>query len=263
VQLAFLDGEPSRARRVRGGRDAGEPGPTRGLGSPPHEFAPIRLRPLPARIALAELTRPPGQFIVGVGGDGAEALSVDLFAGAARLLVAGPSRSGRSNALCTLFVQAVRDEIAVVVAAPPRSPLAGAAKAYGIAVISPDDAPAAVNLASTRRTMLLVDDSEAYLDTPVGDALGAAVRGAPDGLAAVVAGNSDDLPLTYRGAAAEVRRSRCALVLKPGPGDADLVGQRLPRRRGAQPAGRGLLVGESAWGAGFATAPIPIQVALP
>jgi len=111
-------------------------------------------------------------------------------------------------------------------------------------------------------TLLLVDDSDAFLDTLVGDALSAAVRAAPAGLAAVVAGSSDDLPLTYRGIAAEVRRSRCALVLQPGPGDGDLVGRRLPQRRGVRTAGRGVLIGDGAWGAGFTAEPIPIQVAL-
>jgi S-DNA-T family DNA segregation ATPase FtsK/SpoIIIE len=78
----------------------------------------------------------------------------------------------------------------------------------------------------------------------------------------VVAGDSDDLPLTYRGVAAEVRRTRCALVLQPGPGDGDLIGRRLPRRRRRAPAGRGVLIGDGAWGAEFSE-PVPIQVALP
>jgi len=149
-----------------------------------------------------------------------------------------------------------------VVAASRRSPLVATAEANGIAVIAPDAGTSGAALTHQRRTLLLVDDSESFLDTPIGDFLSAAVRAAPPGLAAVITGNSDDLPLTYRGVAAEVRRSRCSLVLQPGPGDGDLVGQRVPHRRGPKTAGRGVLVGDGAWGAEFAQ-PVPIQVAVP
>ncbi len=108
-----------------------------------------------------------------------------------------------------------------------------------------------------------MDDSEAFLDTPVGDVLTAAVRAAPAGLAAVVAATSDDLALTYRGVAAEVRRSRCALVLQPGPGDGALVGQRVAQRHGPNLAGRGVLVADPAWAEHLAPGPLPIQVAVP
>ncbi len=262
LQVAFLGSEPSRAELARITAAIGARRPANSAGGSPSEFGPIRLRPLPTRVALTDLPLSPGRFTIGAGGDAAEPLSIDLFAGAARLLVAGLPRSGRSSVLCTLLVQAVRDGIAVVVAAPSRSPLGGIADAHGIAVTAPDAPAAAVNLATQQRTLLLVDDSDAFLDTLVGDALSAAVRAAPAGLAAVVAGSSDDLPLTYRGIAAEVRRSRCALVLQPGPGDGDLVGRRLPQRRGVRTAGRGVLIGDGAWGAGFTAEPIPIQVAL-
>ena len=266
VQVAFVGNDPSRAHQSRtvAAMAAHQPGgAARGPGD---GVGRIQLRSLPARITLDALPATPGRFTLGAGGDAAGAVSVDLFAGAARLLVAGPPRSGRSSTLRTLLVQAVRAGVAVVVAAPRRSPLVGAAEAHGIAVVAPDaeadTAASAAASAGQHRTLLLVDDSEAFLDTLVGDAMSAAVRAAPAGLAAVVAGDSDDLPLTYRGVAAEVRRSRCALVLQPGPGDGDLIGRRLPRRRGDAPAGRGVLIGDAAWGADFAE-PVPIQVALP
>jgi len=262
VQVAFLGSAPSRVEQARSTASIAT-SRRRNADGPPSQFGPIRLRPLPARIALTELPATPGQFTIGAAGDAAEALSIDLFAGVARLLVSGPPRSGRTSALCTLLVQAVRDGVAVVVAAPPRSPLVGSAEARGITVIAPDAPASAANLTGQQRTLLLVDDSESFLDTLVGDALSASVLAAPAGLAAVVAGSSDDLPLIYRGVAAEVRRSRCVLVLQPGPGDGDLVGQRLPHRRGPKTAGRGVLIGDGAWGAGFAAEPVPIQVALP
>jgi DNA segregation ATPase FtsK/SpoIIIE, S-DNA-T family len=79
----------------------------------------------------------------------------------------------------------------------------------------------------------------------------------------VAAGSSDELAVTFRGVAAEVRRARCTVLLHPGPGDADLAGWPLPRREPGRPPGRGLLVGDPALGAHFADGPLPIQIALP
>jgi hypothetical protein len=130
-------------------------------------------------------------------------------------------------------------------------------------VLWPDGPAPDVAVSDHERVLVLVDDSEAFLDTAVGDVLTAAVRAAPAGLAAVVAANNDDLALTYRGIAAEVRRSRCALLLQPGAGDGALVGQRVPQRRGPSLAGRGVLVPDPAWSEHLAPGPLPIQVAVP
>jgi DNA segregation ATPase FtsK/SpoIIIE, S-DNA-T family len=262
VQLAFVGPAPSGAERERTIATIR----TRTVAGPGVEGAehrPIRLRPLPSRICLSQLPALPGLFTIGAAGDAAKALSVDLFAGAGRLLVAGPPRSGRSTALATLLVQAIRVGVTVVLAARRGTLLARTADAHGVAVLGPDSAAAEAAVPDDERTLLLVDDSEAFLDTPVGDALATHVRGAPAGLAAVVAANSDDLPLTYRGLAAEVRRSRCALVLQPGPGDGDLVGRRILQRRAVTAPGRGLVVADAAWGDRLAAQPVPVQVALP
>jgi S-DNA-T family DNA segregation ATPase FtsK/SpoIIIE len=202
-----------------------------------------------------------GRFRLGLGGDAAGPVTADVFRGAGRLLVAGPARSGRSTALCTLLVEAMAADVAVVVAAPGRSPLAAQAARRGAVVVAPDDT--AQHRPDAERTLVLVDDSESFLDSPAGDWLATLAREAGDGLAVVVAGRSDELPLTYRGIAAEVRRSRCALLLQPGPADGDLVGARLPRRRRHSVPGRGLLLGDPAWGSEFAAGLLPIQIAVP
>ncbi len=228
-------------------------------------FAPIRLRPLPSRIDLSQLPVTRGRFTIGVAGDGADMYDVDLFAGAGRLLVTGPPRSGRSTTLCVLLVQAIRDELAVLLAARAGSPLARAGQTRGITALTPESTtdPVVPVVPIDQHWLLLVDDSEAFVDTTVGAALTNLVRGAPDGLAVVVAANSDDVALTYRGPAAEVRRSRCALVLQPGPGDGELIGRRLPQRRAMTPPGRGLLVPDTAWGDCHSPEPLPVQVARP
>ena len=82
----------------------------------------ITLRPLPRRVQLAELgpadlQRP----TLGVGGDGAEPIRLDLFASPGTFLVAGPPRSGRTTVLTVLGKQLESANIEVLVAAPARS----------------------------------------------------------------------------------------------------------------------------------------------
>lgn len=223
----------------------------------------VRLRALPRSVSLGELTRHSGRVVLGLGGDEAEPVHIDLFAGAGRVLIAGPPRSGRSTVLCSLLAQALDAALAAVVAASPRSPLARLAAQRGVRVIGPDDRADTVGCVPSERTLLLVDDCEAFVDAPSGEALALWVRSDRAPLAAVVAGRNDDLATTYRGVGAQVRRSNCGLLLRPGPVDGEILGVRLPRRPSAGPAGRGVLVGDPAWGAQFAGEPIPIQVAAP
>ena len=109
--------------------------------------------------------------------------------------------------------------------------------------------------------LLLVDDCEAFVDSPAGDdVLGWLRSDAP--ISTVVAGRSDDLAGAYRGIGAYVRRGRCGVLLRPGPMDGELLGIRLPRRAAAGPPGRGIIVGEPRWGPPFDEAePVPIQIA--
>ncbi len=232
----------------------------------PAAGGPPPLRPLPVRVRLADLepARPPWT-VLGAGGDAATAVVVDLFAGDARWLVAGPPRSGRSTVLRAILAQLPTDGLDVLVAAPRRSPLAADAAARGVALVGPDAPRDDVPPRPDRPLLVLVDDSESYLDTTVGDALADLLRSAHSGLAAVVAARSEDLALTYRGVAAEVRRSRTGLLLQPDPGDGDLLGVRLPRTRAKAPPGRGLLVADQPQLAPLTDhlGVLPLQVATP
>ncbi len=222
----------------------------------------IRLRPLPAAVRLDELPDPRGRLALGLVGDERSSMAIDPFAGSGRLLVAGPPRSGRSTALRLLVTQARVAGLRTVVAAPGRSPLVEAARALGLPTIDPHACD--VGPVPDTRTLLLVDDSEAFVDTSAGDQLTAWLRSDRAPLAAVVAGRSEDLAVTYRGVAAEVRRSHCGILLRPGPVDGDLLGVRLPRRPSSGPPGRGVAVGDPAWGPLFDSGePQPIQVATP
>jgi S-DNA-T family DNA segregation ATPase FtsK/SpoIIIE len=224
----------------------------------------IRIRSLPDLVGLAEMPQVRGRIVLGLGSDSAEPLAIDPFAGAARLLIAGPPRSGRSTALAAILAQAHRAGLAAVVAATARSPLVAQARACAVRVIDPDDEADAVGDPPAQRVLLLVDDSERFVDTAAGEQLTGWVRSTRAPVAAVVAGRAEDLATCYRGVAAEVRRSRCGLLLRPGPLDGELLGVRLPRQPATGPPGRGVLVGETAWGHVFADGePVPIQVARP
>jgi S-DNA-T family DNA segregation ATPase FtsK/SpoIIIE len=256
VQLAHLGTDPSPAERDRALDRAVAKWGRSDAGTRP----PIRVRPLPDHVLLAELSG--DGVVLGVGGDACDPLVVDLFAGAGRLLVAGPPRSGRSTVLHCVLHQLIARDCAVVVAAPPRSPLTRLAGQHGARLVTPDGTAIEAPTAGVH-TVLLVDDSEAFLDTAAGDVLTDWIRAAPVGLAVLASGSSDELAVCFRGIAAEVRRGRCTVLLHPGPGDAELAGVALPRRRASSPPGRGLLRGDPAWGAQFSAGPLPIQIALP
>lgn len=259
-QIAHVGAAPSHAEMQRTAREIA----SAWTGAAPSTGA-IRIRSLPRQVCLSQLSpREPSRLSIGIAGDAAVPLTIDPFVGSRRLLVAGPPRSGRSTTLCSMLIEACRVGTTTVVAAPVRSPLVAEARLHGTRVIDPADTSELGNSPPHTPTLLLVDDSDAFLDCAAGDQLTSWVRASAAPLAVVVTGLSDDLATTYRGIAAEVRRSRCGLLLRPGPLDGELLGVRLRRKPAAGPPGRGLLIGEPSWGALFDEGePVPIQVAQP
>jgi S-DNA-T family DNA segregation ATPase FtsK/SpoIIIE len=232
----------------------------RSTGDEPDDTA-IRLRPLPEHVQLTELPASDGRLTLGLAGDRSDLLAVDPFAGAARILVAGPPRSGRSTVLRLLARQAHSAGIATLVAATSRSPLNDEAQRLAIPVFGPDDVlgdpPAA-------GTLLLIDDCETFTDTVAGERLASWSKMHDAALAVVAAARADDLATSFRGIAVDVRRNRCGILLRPGPLDGELLGVRLPRNSGTSMPGRGVAVGDASWGAMFERGEaVPIQVAVP
>jgi S-DNA-T family DNA segregation ATPase FtsK/SpoIIIE len=265
---------------------------------------PFRIRPLPTRIHLTDLAsrddvepvaRAAGWVSLGAGGDDASSTVIAASGAEARFLIAGPPRSGRSTALVTVGSQLVVQRVGqtgdarksgsapldplwrLIVAAGSRSALHRWAGGCGVATVTPsgqwvatapsDDPVMLAELsASETPIVLLIDDCEQFNDTTVGEQLAALIRSAPVGLSVFAAGRSDELAVTYRGIGVELRRARTGLLLQPGPGDAEMFGQRLPYSRSTLPPGRGYLIAEellrSAPPAGRVSA-VPIQVALP
>ena len=66
--------------------------------------------------------------------------------------------------------------------------------------------------------------------------------GARTGVAFVATAQAGQLSTHYQGPVAALRRNRTGLLLAPGPGDADVLGMRLPRTPLPQRPGSGWLV---------------------
>jgi S-DNA-T family DNA segregation ATPase FtsK/SpoIIIE len=222
---------------------------------------------LPVRVTAAEALaldpelRPasPLWALLGAGGDALGPVGVDLLQTSPGFVVGGPPRSGRSTVLETMARSLVGRGIPVVLVAPRRSPLRELALPGVLGVVGADDDADLLGklLDGVERHVVLVDDAELLLDTPLDDRLGRVVRAARDADQAVVAaGTTGDLVSQYRGFVVDIRRSRSGLLLSPqSQGDGDLLGVRLPRNMVPGPLGRGLLV--------LGGTVMPVQAALP
>ncbi|WP_076259280.1 FtsK/SpoIIIE domain-containing protein [Intrasporangium flavum] len=226
---------------------------------------PWTVRPLPGIVRTCDLgfgdlgpgTGNPMLVGLGIGGDAARPVHLDLRSMPRRLLVAGPARSGRSSALAVVARGLVAAGRPVVVLATPRSPVPGQLDDSGCAVLGPGDRDAFI---SARRAdpdlCVVVDDLERFDGTPLGDALLEAC-GLLDATDGVVVGSADlaRAAAAFRGLVPELARDGHGLLLGAGsPVDGDLLGARLQgpfERR----AGRGHLVRD-----GEAT---PLQVVRP
>ena len=260
VQFAVLGCDPSYGEQCRA--IAGIAAATK-----PRTIAPvITLRPLPRRVQLATLGRADLERpMLGVGGDGAEPIRLDLFASPGTFLVAGPPRSGRTTTLTVLGKQLKSANIEILVAAPTRSELARFAYSAGVPVWDVDAGVDSLTVAPRGRRVILIDDAEMFVDTAVGAALTDFVRRTDADQVAVVAARTDDLAVSYRGLLFEAQRGRTGLLLQPAASDGEVFGVRLKRSRTSVLPGRGVLVGNLPRLTGLAVSGglIPVQVATP
>jgi S-DNA-T family DNA segregation ATPase FtsK/SpoIIIE len=172
-----------------------------------------------------------------MGGNRLEPIAVDLHADGPGFIVAGPRRSGKSNALIVLARSLVRSGTKVIGVYSHSSPLQGIEGTEGVGAVlngrsaTVEELDTAMAWASGPHAVL-VDDCDQLFDAPFGSALEALVRGGREThRAIVVAGGIAELNAgSFRGLVAEAKKSRSGLLLSPGtPGDADLFGVRLPK----------------------------------
>lgn len=215
---------------------------------------PFRLAPLPLRVELATLLEnegpPPGArlpIIVGVGGDEARPMWVDLDERAAGFLVAGPAGSGRSSALRTIAIGAVAAGREVLIGITRRSPLSELEGAPGIRAVvrwGEIDRDLLEKHLADRPPVVLVDDVDALtkndpLMTLVSERCETGVR-------LVAAGATDTLRDVMSGWISPLRAAKTGLLLWPGSnfdGGALGLSESVPSElQFSRPAGRGLWV---------------------
>ncbi|HEY2044748.1 MAG TPA: FtsK/SpoIIIE domain-containing protein [Jatrophihabitans sp.] len=256
VQFALLDAEPNptpqsesavQTRAVRQLARSQIPS-----GGP----LPMVIRSLPTRITANQLDveatgdagrRGPAEsgVILGAGGDDGHPVRVDVFADDGRFLIAGPSRSGRSTAALAITDGVHRAGHQVVVVARDSSPLNCWALSNAVTVIDPTTAkePDASHVARITDGLVVVDDCELVTDSPLEEALSRII--AARSSAVLVTARSDDLLVSFRGIAFEMRRSRTGLLLQPNITDGEPFGIVITNVTAARQSplpGRGVLI---------------------
>ncbi|WP_406087134.1 FtsK/SpoIIIE domain-containing protein [Kitasatospora purpeofusca] len=224
---------------------------------------PAGLRPFPvaalprsvdfaeAYAAVPEESRRPLWGLLGLGGDDAGPVGVDLTGAAAAFAVLGPPGSGRSTALASLAVSLLAGGTGLVVLAPRHSPLRALARHARVRVLtdadpSAQDVQAALD-ALTGPRVVVVDDAD-LLAAPACDRVlkEVAAFGRDRGLGLVYAGSADALQLAMGSWLSAAKRARRGLLLGPKSlQEGDMIGVRLPVHliRATPVAGRGWTTG--------------------
>jgi DNA segregation ATPase FtsK/SpoIIIE, S-DNA-T family len=258
AQLALPGDDASGPGQITRLREVAATASLRDAAVPAH-LRPFRIAALPEVVGYDELLIPDRPVLagpwalVGIGGDEAGPLGVDLGTDSGPTFVAGgPPGSGRSTALVVMAVSVLATGGQVVLVAPRPSPLRRLAGRSGVLAVLTggvgNDARLQLEVtaaAAIGPLVVLVDDAELVVDSALGAVLGDYLSSCRDGGSALVlAGSTTDLQAGFRGVAAEARKGRTGLLLSPeGALDGDLLGVRLPRSLVAPgPRGRGVLV---------------------
>jgi DNA segregation ATPase FtsK/SpoIIIE, S-DNA-T family len=217
---------------------------------------PFRIATLPADIddfaALEFLSAPPTPHtaLLAVGGDELSAITTDILRSGG-FVVAGPRRSGRSNALLVMARSLLANKCQVVAFCPRPSLLRSLRGQPGVAGIFDGDDPPMAQVLDTLNQLsgplaVLVDDASVLSPAPIAELLGhVAAEGVEQGHALVVAGIAEELMRPMRGFIYQTVQSRAGLLLCPEHAtDGDLLGAHLPRSAVFRhPPGRAILIG--------------------
>jgi DNA segregation ATPase FtsK/SpoIIIE, S-DNA-T family len=177
---------------------------------------------------------------IGPGGDEGSTREIDLLR-TRGLLVAGPPGSGRSSALDAFTSSLCGAGTPVLRIGRRHGPGSGAPD--GPSWVDPfDEVGVRAWLAGLdgRPGVAVADDVGSPMEWPALSAL-ATPAGGRGGIL-LAAAHAGQLSAHFQGPVAALRRSRTGLLLCPGPGDADLLGVRLPRTPVPVRPGSGWLV---------------------
>ncbi|WP_234326158.1 FtsK/SpoIIIE domain-containing protein [Streptomyces sp. NRRL S-495] len=231
---------------------------TRRDGAVPAGLRPFPVAALPRSVDFAEAyaavpedSRRPLWGLLGLGGDDAGPVGVDLAGAAAAFAVLGPPGSGRSTALASLAVSLLAGGTGLVVLAPRHSPLRALARHARARVLTDAD-PSAQDVQAaldglTGPRVVVVDDAD-LLAAPACDRVlkEVAAFGRDRGLGLVYAGSADALQLAMGSWLSAAKRARRGLLLGPKSlQEGDMIGVRLPVHliRATPVAGRGWTTG--------------------
>ena len=204
----------------------------------------------PLRIALLDpdplvdggpaLTAGPSLAVtIGPGGDEGEPLTIEL-ARTGGLLAVGPPGSGRTSTLDALVGDLAAAGVAVLRLRNPVATGGREADADAADLVDPTGAADWLERHRGAPAVVVVDDLG-----PAGGAPALASvphLGAAGGVALLAATTPADLSTWFQGPVAALRRARSGLLLCPAPGDADVLGIRLPRTPVPARPGSGWLV---------------------
>ncbi|MGI9096949.1 MAG: FtsK/SpoIIIE domain-containing protein [Solirubrobacteraceae bacterium] len=192
---------------------------------------------LPARVALrsldavSRLSQEPWRIPIGIRESDLEVAELVLYEGE-HALVAGPPRSGKSSALCTIArsLRSGGTDVHLAGAGGRRSALSACPALDRYAGAGGEASALFAALRSVPGPVVLfVDDAEAFED--VDEAIQGLLAAARPDLHVIAAGRSDSLRSLYRHWTQTVRRSKNGLLLRPNIDmDGELAGVTLPRR---------------------------------
>lgn len=175
--------------------------------------APLRLDPLPSRIAWGVAARlgpaPARSLLLGVGGDRLAPLHLELDGLVGHVVVAGPGRSGRSTVLAALAASAQGSGASAALVAARPGPAHRAAGELGVTVLAPADLTGDLGAFA----LVAIDD----IDVLAWDDAVVAHLVAPGSPRLAVAAGLDSFGFGARGLVKEVRRAIGAVVLLSPP----------------------------------------------
>lgn len=213
----------------------------------------LAVRPLPTLVRCDALPAPdPAAVPIGLGGDAAAPVSVDLTGAGGGLLVAGGRRSGVSSALAVLAVGAVGAGIPTVRLLLRTAPPLPGAQDLDLRA-GPD--PLSRFLAGHQGPLLIVaDNADQLVEHPAGELLSRYLTVAGTGQYLALGVRLDLAARSHRGPIAETAAFRTGILLGADSLDGSVLDAVLPKRRTLPPAGRGHLV--------ISGAVQPVQLAL-